>query len=76
MSLIETRYDLRCHRYDITGHINEKDLTFSPAEAILAVKRELVSSIVEHIMERLSPELDRAIETAFTNFGKENNANT
>ena len=71
MSLIETKYDSLLRRFEITGCISERDIAFSATEAVLSIKRQLVSSIVDHIMERLSPELDKAIEEAFKNFGKE-----
>lgn len=67
MSRIEIRQNRDCARFEISGHITERDLCFDPSEAVLAAKRQLIGAIVDRLMERLGPRLDKAIEEAFSN---------
>ncbi len=65
MSFLQARHDSVQRRYDIRGTILDKELAFSSNEAVLTIKQELVNAVVEHMMTKLTPHLDRAIEQAF-----------
>lgn len=51
------------HRFH--GVIDDRDLAMAPQEVIERVKCELVSSIVNRIMQELGPRIDKAISDAW-----------
>ena len=63
--LIEVYRDSRLDRISISGHIDRKDIAFSPGEIVQATKFQLVSAIVDLMMEELGPKISEAIEKAF-----------
>lgn len=52
-------------RTQFRGSISDRDLSMNPKEIVAEVKQGIISAIVSQVMEKLSPELDRAIEAAF-----------
>ncbi len=66
MSFIETRRNELSRGLDISGHISDEEILSPTKDLVLAVKRNLVSAIVDHLMKELTPRLDRAIEEAFS----------
>ena len=60
-SHVETWRNQQTRGFDFGGHINQRDLSMTKGEIIERIKGELVSSIVQQIMEEFGPLLDRAI---------------
>ena len=62
---IESWKDEQLRGHQFRGVIDDRDLSMSPQEVVERVKCELVSSIVNRIMDELGPRLDEAIVDAW-----------
>lgn len=72
MSKFECWHDRMNAGFRVEGRISDKDLMFSPREAVEAAKRAIIAAIVDRMMEKLSPHLDEALHQMFVSFNKEN----
>jgi hypothetical protein len=60
-SHVESWKDARVRGHQFRGVIDDRDLSMQPMEVVERVKCELVSSIVNRIMQELGPRIDEAI---------------
>jgi hypothetical protein len=59
-----------------SGSIHDRDYHFSPQAMAEAVKSEIVSRIAAHVLEKLTPAIDKAIIEAFQKFNEESEDDT
>jgi hypothetical protein len=64
-SHVESWKDERIRGHQFRGVIDDLDLSMQPREVVERVKCELVSSIVNRIMQELGPRIDEAIIRAW-----------
>lgn len=64
-SHVESWKDERIRGHQFRGVIDDRDLSMQPREVIERVKCELVSSIVNRLMQELGPRIDEAIIRAW-----------
>lgn len=71
MSKFEVWHDRELAGFRIDGRISDRDLMFDSREAVAEAKRQIIAAIVDKIMEKLSPQLEKAISETFKEFNKE-----
>lgn len=64
-SHVESWHDQAIRGHQFRGVIDDRDLSMHPREVVERVKCELVSSIVNRIMQELGPRIDQAILEAW-----------
>jgi len=66
-SLIETFHSEDERAFKVTARINDRDLQLGPVQDVIwAVKHDLVRAITDHLMERITPHLDKVLKEVLT----------
>lgn len=71
MSSVQSWENKAIAGHEFRGILSNRDLSFHPAQAVAAVKAQLIEQIVGRIMEKLGPSIDEAIESAFARHNKD-----